>query len=281
MSMFSEISLVTLSVEDLGAAVRFYCDSFAYTSLGAGEGSPAFLRAWQAAPGIAARYEVMGHPQATAGVLRLVEFNRAGAGTSPSGGSPPAAAYPFRSLGFSVSDCAERLRRLIANGAIAGEPPTGCVDPSGVAIELGEAAGHDANDIDCVTIEVADVERALRFYAAIGFEPGESSVRAGGRNPRSLRLFQHDRPQRAGIALTERTQSGGTDGVRARVPERGIFGLSIETASLGAAESLIRDHSLEIIAGPLVTVTPPFARVHSFTCYGPDGEMLAFFQRFA
>ena len=311
MSSFSEIRIATVSVADLATASRFYRDSFGYVTLGAGDGSPAFLRAWQAPPGLAARFEVLGRPGSRTGLLRLVEFSRPG---EPIWGDYSRYQdHGYYILNLRVPDLAAAWTRLLDNGARARSAPTywqvteefgawdsQCFDPSQVLLDVYQTTGRedvfphfvgDANDLETVAIHVADAERSRRFYGALGFEPlfdrTIANMGAFFHLPDHVRLRDVNLMQPGGphVGCIEVVQLIGARGEslreRARPPNLGIFGISIETESLGEAEGRIRDHGLELIAGPLVTVTPPFGRVHSFTCYGPDGEMLAFFQRFA
>lgn len=311
MSSFSEIRIVTVSVADLDVASRFYRDSFGYVSLGSGDGSAAFLRAWQSPAGLGARFEVLGRPGSRTGLLRLVEFNRPG--------EPIWGDYSrYQDLGLyilniRVPDLSAAWPTLLANGARARSEPifwnvtddlgawdSQCFDPSGVLLDVYQTQGREdvfpplttpANDLETVAIHVADMERSQRFYTSLGFVPlFDRTVTDMGSffhlpdhiGLRDVNMMQAGRPHVGCIELVQLLgQSGESLKDRARPPNLGIFGISIETASLGEAESRIRDHGFEFIAGPLVTVTPPFGRVHSFTCFGPDGEMLAFFQRFA
>ncbi|HSN71786.1 MAG TPA: VOC family protein [Steroidobacteraceae bacterium] len=311
MSTFSEIRLVTVSVADLATASRFYRDSFGYEVLGAGDGSPAFLRAWQAPAGLTARFEVIGRPGSGTGLLRLVEFSRPGEPIR--GDYSRYQDHGYYILNFRVPDLASAWPRLLANGATARSEPTfwevtdeigawdsQCFDPSRILLDVYETRGREdvfprlmspANDLETVAIHVADAERSRRFYASLGFEPlFDRTIANMGAffhlpdhvGMRDVNMLQAGRPH---VGCIEIVQLIGCPGEslkeRARPPNLGIFGISIETESLGEAECRIREHGLELIAGPLVTITPPFGRVHSFTCHGPDGEMLAFFQRYA
>jgi len=311
MSTFSEIRLATVSVADLAVASRFYRDSFGYVSLGAGTGSAAFLRAWQAPSGLTARYEVLGRPDARTGLLRLVEFSRPG---EPIWGDYSRYQdHGYYILNFRVPDLSTAWPRLLANGAKGRSEPTywnvtddlgawdsQCFDPSQILLDVYQTRGREdvfpelttaANDLETVALHVADAERSRRFYASLGFEPlFDRTIANMGSffhlpdhvGLRDVNMMQPGGPHVGCIEIVQLIgQSGESLQERARPPNLGIFGISIETASLGEAEGRIRDHGLELIAGPLVTITPPFGRVHSFTCHGPDGEMLAFFQRFA
>ena len=311
MSTFSEIRLATVSVADLDVASRFYRESFGYVSLGAGAGSDAFLRAWQAPSGLTARFEVLGRPDSRTGLLRLVEFSRPG---EPIWGDYSRYQdHGFYILNFRVPDLSAAWPRLLANGASARSEPTfwdvtdelgawdsQCFDPSRILLDVYQTRGREdvfpelatpANDLETVALHVADAERSRRFYASLGFTPlfdrTISNMGSFFHLPdhvglRDVNMMQPGGPHVGCIEIVQLIgQPGESLQERARPPNLGIFGISIETTSLGEAECRIRDHGLELIAGPLVTITPPFGRVHSFTCHGPDGEMLAFFQRFA
>jgi catechol 2,3-dioxygenase-like lactoylglutathione lyase family enzyme len=310
MTAFSEIRMASISVADLDAAVHFYQQCFHFAVLGSGEGSAAFLRAWQTPPGLAARYVVLGREGAHTGLLRLVEFSQRGEPIWDD--EMRRGDHGFRALNFRVADLSVAWPSLLAAGAVPCAEPTWwevttelrardsqCLDPSHVLLDVFETRGRedvfprlDAGtcDLETVAVQVANAERATRFYAALGFEPlfdrtivdmPQFFRLPAGTVLRDINMIQRGRTHVGRIELVELAGRAGVSlRERARPPNLGIFGISIETQSLGAAESRIRDHGLELIAGPLVTLTPPFGRVHSFTCYGPDGEMLAFFQRF-
>jgi len=310
MSPFSEVRMATMSVADLEIASHFYQQAFGYVLLGSGEGSPAFLRAWRAPNGIHARFAVLGRSGSSTGLLRLVQFSVEGERIR--GDYSRYQDHGYYMLNFRVSDISEAWSRLIGHGARPRSEPTywnvtdglgawdsQCFDPSGLLLDVYQTRGREdvfprldcpANDVETVAVHVADVERSRGFYASLGFETlfdrhivdmGDFFHLPAHVGLHDVNMLQQGRPHVGCIELVEVLGHAGESlKERARPPNIGLFGISIETSSLGEAERRIRDHGLEIIAGPLITATPPFGRVHSFTCFGPDGEMIAFFQRF-
>jgi len=310
MSPFSEIRMATVSVADLAIASDFYRQVFEYVVLGSGDGSPAFLRAWRAPNGIHARFAVLGRFGSKTGLLRLVQFSVAGERIR--GDYSRYQDYGYYMLNFRVPDLAAAWPRLLTHGARPRSEPTcrdvaeglgawdsQCFDPSGLLLDVYQTRGREdvyprldcpANDVETVAVHVADIDRSRGFYASLGFETlFDRPIRDMGDflhlpahvGLRDVNMLQQGRTHVGCIELVQVLGHAGESlQERARPPNVGLFGISIETSSLGEAERRIRDHGLEIIAGPLITATPPFGRVHSFTCFGPDGEMIAFFQRF-
>ena len=311
--MISELRLASFGVADLARTKRFYADAFLYEVKGEGVVNAAdaeTARAWSLPPGVTAHFAVMGPPGIDSGLIRLVQFSQAGEQIWGDYSRP--GDFGLFAANIRVSSIKDGWARLQAAGARArSQPHTWGENPAVVVhdamtfdvddtlldvfeLELRGASMHKpqaapASELQNIVIHTEDADRCLAFYAGLGFTViSDRTLKVladflklpPGTDLRNANLAKPDLSSNGRIEVS---QYVGCPGVRlqdrAVPPRRGILSMSFETDDLQATHRLLGQLGAEWVAGPFEETVPPFGRLRSQACFGPDGERLTFFQR--
>lgn len=309
----SPIRYVTQGVADLDRTVQFYADAFDFTIKGLGTvpADTPLAAAWRLAPGMSASYVVTGPRNPAAPLLRLLQVSEPGEriwGT-----------YERRqdsghfAVNYRVPVLESGYRRLLDAGAEVRTTPmfweleegmsaweSQVIDPDGTLLDVFEMQGERVPElfgpideacsgVQTMAIHTNDGDRAKAFYTALGFEELYDHVYPGledlihlpkGSKLRNVNLWQ---PGQSRIGRIEVAQYVGFPGEsnrdRAAPPNTGPISIAFETADLAATRTLLAELGVEEIGGPVEANIPPVGQVMLVTAFGPDGEMLEFFQR--
>ncbi len=311
--MISELRLATFGVADLERTKRFYAEAFLYEVKGEGAvdtTDPMAARGWALPAGMTARFAVMGPPGLASGLIRLVQFSQAGEQIWRDYSRP--GDFGLFAANIRVSKIDEGWARLQAAGARArSQPHTWGENPAVVVhdamtfdvddtlldvfeLELRGTSIHKpqtapASELQNIVIHTEDADRCLAFYAGLGFTVISDRTLKGLAD--FLKLPPGTDLRNANLAMPELSSNGrievsqyvGCPGVRlqdrAVPPRRGILSMGFETDDLQATHRLLGRLGAEWVAGPFDETVPPFGRLRTQVCFGPDGERLNFFQR--
>ncbi|MFG1943650.1 VOC family protein [Nonomuraea sp. NPDC048826] len=308
--MISELRVTTVAVSDLERSRAFYADAFGYVTHGeATVGGPAAEAAWQLPEGLTGRTVVMGPEGATTGLLRLVHF--------PVPGRLYWGAYERRqdyghyALNVRVDDVNAAVERLVAAGGRQKSQPTRwtvmddlfawdslSLDPDGVILdvfqlEAGETnplAGYDGrpSELQTVAIHVSDARRAAAFYTALGYEVlydklienMESFFRLPpGTGLHNINLYMPGDTVNGRVEIAQYVGFPGKEQRDTAVPPNlGILSVSLETDDLAATSALVTGLGAEPVCPPVEVDLPPYGPALVRTFFGPDGEVLEFYQ---
>lgn len=307
------VRYVTQGVVDLDRTVQFYADAFDFTVKGEGDvaADGELAKAWRLTPGISARFRIVGPKNPAAPLLRLVQVSEPGEriwGT-----------YERRqdsghfAVNYRVPELKGGYQRLLDAGAEVRTTPmfweleegmsaweSQVIDPDGTLLDVFEMQGERVPElfgpieeacsgVQTMAIHTNDGDRAKAFYTALGFEQLYDHVYPGledlihlpkGSKLRNVNLWQ---PEESRIGRIEIAQYVGFPGEsnrdRAAHPNTGPVSISFETRDLAATRRLIGEIGATEIGGPVAMALPPVGDVLLVTAYGPDGEVLEFFQR--
>ena len=309
--MFSEIKFVTVGVRDLDRAIAFYADGFGFEEIARTRvDHEAVSGAWRIPHGIDGRFAVLGIPGIESGMVRLTEWTPSGAHVR----EPPARVQDLgpHAVNFRVKEIHEAWERLGQSGAREKSRPaywevdqnvaafdSQCYDPDGTLLDVfqivGEIArtlgpfqdGHDASEVQTLSIHCADARRSAAFYAALGFEPLYDRVidhvwsffdLPKGTQIHNINLIM---PGARPTGRVELAQYIGLPGrslkARTAAPGRGPLMMSMQVQ--GLEQATVRIKALR--AKPIGTSRydcPPFGRVSAATFFGPDDEVIELFE---
>lgn len=309
--MFSEIKLVTVGVLDLDCSIAFYADALGFEEISRTRvDHEAVSEAWRIPHGIDGRFAVLGIPGIESGMLRLTEW-------TPSGDHVRAPPTQVQDLGpyalnFRVKEIQAAWERLGQAGAREKSKPayweldqniaafdSQCYDPDGTVLDVfqvvGEIArtlgpfhhGHDASEVQTLSIHCSDARRSAAFYTALGFEPlydrvidhvwsffdlpkgtrvhNVNLIMPGGRPTGRVELAQY-------IGLPGRSLKS-----RTAAPGRGPLMMSMQVQNLEQATLRIKDLRARPIGAGRYD-SPPFGSVTAATFFGPDDEVIELFE---
>ncbi|GII86136.1 hypothetical protein Ssi03_41260 [Sphaerisporangium siamense] len=308
--MISELRVATVAVADLERSCAFYADTFGYVRLGEGTvGGPAAERAWQMPPGLTGRAVVMGPEGATTGLLRLVGFDAPG---EPYWGDYSRAQdYGHYALNIRVPEIRTAIARLRGAGGRSKSEPTHWTvmpdlsawdslsyDPDGVILDVfelepGEAsllAGYDGrpSELQTVAMHVSDARASAAFYQGLGYaelyekliERMESFFRLPPETGlHNINLYMPGDTLTGRVEIAQYVGFPGRDQRDRAVPPRlGILSVSMETDDLDATSALVTKLGGEPVCEPVELDLPPYGPARVRTFFGPDGEVLEFYQ---
>jgi len=308
--MISEIRIATVAVSDLTRSRAFYENTFDYVCHGEGAiAGPALESLWNMPPGLEGHCAVLGPEGATTGLLRLVQFNQPGQQIWGDYSTPQNRGH--YALNIRVPEIRAAMQRLQDNGGRAKSEPNYWTvspdisawdslsyDPDGTVVDVFElevAPGSLLDDYDgrcsalqTVAMHVADARQSARFYAALGFRPMYDKLIEGMEDffklPKGTALHNINlvMPGGANIGRIEIAQYVGWQGESLRdvatPPNLGILSLSMATDDLQATERLLYSIGAEALSNPVEASMPVLGTVKARTYYGPDGEVLEFYQ---
>jgi len=307
----SEIRKAIVAVQDLAAARRFYASTFDYISHGevdvAGAG---YESLWNMPAGLAGKTALLGPAGATTGLLQLVQFDRAGQRIWGDYQHPEN--YGHYALNVRVPRIQPAIDKILAHGGRAKSNPTHWTvsaevsawdslsyDPDGVILDVFElelAPGSLLADYDgrcsplqTVALHVSDARRSARFYAALGYRPWYDKLLENmeqffnmpkGTSLHNINMVQPGAP----LGRIEIAQYVGWPGRsqrdRAVPPNTGILSIAMETDDLDATMQLLASIGTEPCSAAAVVVRAPLSgNVRARSYYGPDDELLEFYQR--
>jgi catechol 2,3-dioxygenase-like lactoylglutathione lyase family enzyme len=309
--VISEIRMATVAVSDLARSRAFYENTFDYIFLGEGTAAgPDFEALWNMPADLTGNFVVLGPEGATTGLLRLVQFDQPGTLIWGDYSTPQNLGH--YALNIRVPEIQSAMDRLQQNGGRAKSKPNYWTvspevsawdslsyDPDGVIVDVFElevAPGSLLADYDgrcsalqTVAMHVADANRSARFYAALGYRPMYDKLLEGMEDffklPQGTALHNINliMPGDSTIGRIEIAQYVGWLGESQRdaavPPNLGILSLAMETDDLTAAANLLHSIGAEACSDSVELETAAFGSVKARTYYGPDGEVLEFFER--
>lgn len=307
----SEIRKATVAVRDLAAARSFYETTFDYVSLGEinieGKG---YESLWNMPSGLTGKSVLLGPAGATTGLLQLVQFDQLGQHIWGNYEHPEN--YGHYALNIRVPAIGPAIEKILSNGGRSKSKPTHWVvsaevaawdslswDPDGNVIDVFElelAAGSLLADYDgrcsalqTVALHVSDARRSARFYAALGYRPWYDKMLENMEHffdiPEGTSLHNINMVMPGGLALgrIEIAQYVGWPGRSLRgiavPPNTGILSLSMETDDLAGTMKLLAAIGAEPCCDINTVEMPRSGIVKARSYYGPDDELLEFYQR--
>lgn len=308
--VISEIRMATVAVSDLARSRTFYENTFDYVCHGEGSiAGDAFESLWNMPAGLEGHCIVVGPKGATTGLLRLVQFNQPGQQIWGDYTTPQNRGH--YALNIRVPAIQDAMDRLHSNGGRSKSAPNYWTvspeisawdslsyDPDGTIVDVFElevAPGSLLDDYDgrcsalqTVAMHVADANQSTRFYAALGFRPMYDKLIEGMEEffklPKGTALHNINlvMPGGANIGRIEIAQYVGWCGESwrevAKPPNLGILSLSMHTDDLEATENLLHSIGAEACSETVEVTMPVLGTVKSRSYYGPDGEVLEFFE---
>ncbi len=303
--------MATVAVSDLARSRAFYENTFDYICLGEGTVvGPGFETLWNMPSDLTGSFAILGPTGATTGLLRLVQFSQPGTLIWGDYSTPQNLGH--YALNIRVPEIQPAMDRLQQNGGRAKSKPNYWTvspevsawdslsyDPDGVVVDVFElevAPGSLLADYDgrcsalqTVAMHVADANASARFYAALGYRPMYDKRIEGMEDffklPPGTALHNINLVMPGGSSLgrIEIAQYVGWPGESLREaavpPNLGILSLSMETDDLNATSSLLHSIGAEARGDVAEIETVVFGSVQARSYYGPDGEVLEFFER--
>jgi catechol 2,3-dioxygenase-like lactoylglutathione lyase family enzyme len=164
--------------------------------------------------------------------------------------------------------------------------------------ELEPAEGSAMADYDgrcsplqTVALHTSDARRSARFYAALGFRPWYDKLLENMESffklppGTALHNINMVMPGQESVGRIEIAQYVGFPGHSLRniavPPNTGILGISLETSDLIATHRLLNSIGAEAVSPIVQTEMAPIGPMQAMSYFGPDDELLEFFQRLA
>ena len=309
--MITEIRVATTAVRDLTVSRHFYEQSFGYVEHGSGTVSgPGFESLWQMPAGLSGEVLVLGPEGATSGLLRLVQFDQPG--ELYWGDYSSKQDLGHYALNIRVPEIRAAISAITTHGGNAKSEPTHWTvspdlsawdslsfDPDGVILDvfqLEPAPGSILSEYDgrpsslqTVAIHTLDARRSATFYAALGFRPfydkmlkdmeGFFQIPAGT-DLHNINMMMPAAPEVGRLEIAQYVGwPGSSQRERAIPPALGILSASLETVDLSATERLLHSMGAEPVAERVEVDMPALGRVAARSYFGPDDEVLEFFER--
>lgn len=309
----SPIRLVSQGVVDLERTVAFYGAAFAFVDKGRGvidAGDMDLARAWRLPPGLTGRFAIVGPASTDGPMLRLIEFARPG---QPIWGN-----YETKqdqglfAVNYRIPEIRASWERLMAAGARARSTPmhwtildgigaweSQVIDPDGTLLDVFEMTGEKTPEIfggmaalcegvETVALHSNDADRCKAFYMGLGYGEFYDHEFAGlenlihlpaGTKLRNVNLWKRELSRMGRVEIASYVGfPGASNRERAVPPNTGPLAICFETDDVDAALALACDLGGEFVGGPATMALPVFGPVRLGTVYGPDGEMVEFFQ---
>lgn len=309
--MITEIRVATLSVRSLEASQAFYANVFDYVEHGRGTASgPAFETLWKLPAGSSGQVVVLGPTGATSGLVRLVQFDEPG--ELYWGDYSAMQDYGHYALNIRVPEIKAAIAGITGHGGRSKSEPTHWTvtpdlsawdslsyDPDDNLLdvfELEPAPGSLLSDYDgrptalqTVAIHSSDARRSAIFYAALGFRPMYDKKLENmegffhlpeGTSLHNINMLQPAAPEVGRLEIAQYVGWAGTSQRdRAVAPALGILSVSMQTDDLAATEALLSAIGTEPFSERVETDMPGLGTVAARSYFGPDDEVLEFFQR--
>ncbi|MFB9180858.1 VOC family protein [Dactylosporangium sucinum] len=297
-------------MSDLARSCAFYGDVFGYRTLGettvAGRDVEAL---WQMPAGLTGQCRVVGPPGASTGLLRLVQFDAPGERIW--GDYSRARDYGHYALNIRVDDIRSAIAKLRESGGSSKSEPTRWTvnedisawdslsyDPDGVILDVfqlftreGSAlASYDGrpSELQTVAMHCSNARKSAQFYGALGYVPlydrllenMESFFKLpAGTALHNINLYMPGDTPNGRVELAEYVGYPGEDQrARAVPPNIGILSASMYTDDLAATSALLGTLEAQPVCDIVEVELPPYGRALVRTYFGPDGEVLEFYQ---
>lgn len=310
--MISELRAATVAVSDLERSRAFYAETFGYTVHGAetAVGGAEAERAWRMPRGLTGRTVVLGPEGAATGLVRLVSFDAPGERIW--GDYSRAHDLGHYALNIRVGDLGQALDRLARTGGGVRSKPTHWTvtpelsawdslsfDPDGVVLDVfqlepapGTAfADYDgrSSELQTVAVHSADAPASAAFYEALGFVKLYDKVVEGmesffqfpeGTGLHNINMYVPGDTMNGRVEIAQYVGLAGRSlRERAVPPNLGILSVSLETDDLAATAALLAERGAEPVCAPVGLDLPPHGPALVQPFFGPDGEVLEFYQR--
>jgi predicted lactoylglutathione lyase len=174
-----------------------------------------------------------------------------------------------------------------------------CFDPDGVILDIFKVEGkatekmgtvpNDVSEVQTMAIHVADARRSQAFYQGIGYEVLYDKVVENmeeffgvpkGTNLHNVNLFKPALSPNGRIEIAQYVGFLGKElRDKAAPPNVGILSISFETDDIDDTVKLVQSLGGQSIGGPIQLELAPFGEIQLATFFGPDGEVVEFFQR--
>jgi catechol 2,3-dioxygenase-like lactoylglutathione lyase family enzyme len=308
--MISEIRAATIGVHDLERSRDFYQRAFDYVELASGRASgPGFAQLWQLPDSMTGDVLVMGPPGATSGLVRLVRFDVPG--ELYWGDYSSKQDYGHYALNIRVPEIRAAMSAIRGNGGRAKSEPTHWTvspdlaawdslsfDPDGVILDVFQLepapgsllSGYDGrpSPLQTVAIHCSDARRTAMFFAAMGFRPFYDKMLEGmegffrlpeGTDLHNINMMHPDAPDVGRLEIAQYVGWPGRSQRQSAVPPaHGILGVSLATDDLAATENLMHTVGIEPVGERVALEMPGLGEVAARSYFGPDGEVVEFFQ---
>ena len=153
---------------------------------------------------------------------------------------------------------------------------------NGRSIHLGDETAY-------VAIHTSDARRSARFYAALGFRPWYDKLLErmeeffkipAGTALHNINMIMPDNPSIGRIEIAQYVGfPGSSQRDRAVPPNHGLLVASLETDDLAETEKLLHSIGTEPVGDRVEVDLPGVGPAYARTYFGPDDEVLEFYQR--
>ena len=306
----SEIRKATVAVRDLDLARRYYETTFDYISHGEADvAGTGYESLWNMPAGMTGKAALLGPAGATTGLLQLVQFDQPGKRIWGDYQHPEN--YGHYALNIRVPKIQPAIDKILEHGGRSKAKPTHWTvsaeisawdslsyDPDGNILDVFELepapgsllAAYDGrcSSLQTVALHVSDARRSARFYAALGYRPWYDKMLENmesffnipkGTSLHNINMVRGD----ASLGRIEIAQYVGWPGQSQRKvavpPNTGILSIAMETDDLDATMRLLTSIGTEPCSAAVEVRAPLLGNVRARSYYGPDDELLEFYQR--
>lgn len=309
--MLSEIRVATMGVRSLEASREFYEGVFDYVEHGHSTvGGAEFEALWQLPASMTAEVLVLGPKDATSGLLRLVQCDQPG--ELYWGDYSNQQDYGHYAINIRVPDIHGAVDAIKKFGGRSKSEPTHWTvmpdlsawdslsyDPDGICLDVFQLEPgptsllHDydgrPSPLQTIAFHSSDAKRTSRFYAALGFRPMYDKLLQNmesffkipqGTDLHNINMMHPDEPSIGRFEIAEYVNwPGQSPRDKAVPPALGILSASLETDDLDATIALLKSIGAEAVSERVEVDMPGLGRVAARSYFGPDDEVLEFFQR--
>ena len=310
--MLSEVKLVTLGVSNLDQACAFYASALQYQVKESGAISSELSALWRFDPAMTGRYAIIAADDSGIGRIRLVSFDTSGERLWNADNLYNGSGY--YALNFRCRDARDTMNAITAAGGSSGHEPSFWEvseqvavrdsindDPDGIRLDVfsyergGELRGPletEVSVLQTIAIATRNVPRSAAFYLALGYEvlfdrtldfPGLQALLGTDRPVRihNVNLMKNGNiiPGRVEMFAYLDMEHLPAAPLRDKAvpPNIGILSASLASTDLDADLTHLQSLGGELVARAQVSL-PGCGRCDVATLFGPDGELLEFFQ---
>ena len=310
--MLSEVKAVTLGVSDLQRACAFYENALGYRVQARGALHAGLAPLWRFDATLRGEYAVIAPDDSGLGRIRLVAFDAPGQRLWNADNLYNGSGY--YALNFRCADALATMQAITAaGGSSAHEPSYWEVseqvavrdsindDPDGIRLDVfsyergGELRGPletEVSVLQTIAIATRNVPRSAAFYLALGYEvlfdrtldfPGLQALLGTDRPVRihNVNLMKNGNiiPGRVEMFAYLDMEHLPAAPLRDKAvpPNIGILSASLASTDLDADLTHLQSLGGELVARAQVSL-PGCGRCDVATLFGPDGELLEFFQ---
>lgn len=313
MPVISVVSQVTLSVIDLDRAQRFYELAFGYEMKGSMKFSATdsqLADAWRLPADVTGELRVLGPSASDVGLIRLVSFSIRGESVWGDYNTPEDLGY--YAINMRVDDISNATTAITSSGGVSRSGPhfwevmqgvsahdSTFFDPEGNLLDVFELTGDQVEPIfgkleqrssalQTVALHTSNADLSKRFYTGLGFQALYDKKLSGledllklpkGVVLRNMNMIKQDVSPLGRVEITQYIgMQGRSPRDRALPPNLGILMMSFQTDDLASTEALILELGGSTIGGTAELFLPTVGRVKLQTFFGPDDEVIEFYQ---